>query len=227
MNKKAVVLLSGGLDSATCLAMATAQGFQCYALSFIYDQKNIAELTCAKYLARQFNVIEHKILTLPLGEIRGSSLTDVNLAVPDHDHHAKTDIPNTYVPARNTIFLSFALAWGEILTAYDIFIGANFVDYAGYPDCRPEYFQAFTHLAKQATKAGAMGETFTIQTPLLYLHKAEIIREGLRLGVDYSQTVSCYRATPQGEACGNCDSCAYRKKGFGEAGVADPTRYRL
>ncbi|VVC76969.1 7-cyano-7-deazaguanine synthase [Aquicella siphonis] len=224
MNKKAIVLFSGGLDSTTCLVYALEQGFSCYALSFVYGQKHHVEVEQAGKIAGQYGVKEHKILSLPLDEIRGSSLTDKNLAV--RDYQASDKIPDTYVPARNTIFLSFALGWGEVLGAYDIFLGANHLDYSGYPDCRPEYLHAFEKLATLATKTGVeQDQRFKIHTPLLSLSKAEIIRKGLHLGIDYSQTISCYRADINGRACGSCDSCVYRKKGFTEAGVTDPTIY--
>ena len=223
MSKKAIILFSGGLDSTTCVAIAKAQGFSCYALSFAYGQKHAVEIECAKKIARYADVVEHKILHLPLDEIKGSSLTDGALNVPDFSGNA--DIPNTYVPARNTIFLSFALAWAEVIGANDIFFGANYLDYSGYPDCRPDYIQAFEHVAMLATKAGIHGERFKIHAPLLSMNKAEIIREGLRLGVDYGKTISCYRADSEGRACGKCDSCTYRKKGFADANVPDPTPY--
>ena len=224
MKKKAIILFSGGLDSTTCLAIAKSQGFLCYALSFQYGQKHNAEIEHAKRLAEQAGVAEHKILALPLDEIGGSSLTDKNMDVQDFQERDR--IPNTYVPARNTIFLSFALAWGEVIDAKDIFLGANEVDYSGYPDCRPAYLHAFEAMAKLATKAGMEeNQAFNIHTPLLRMGKAQIIQEGIRLGVDYSQTVSCYRADINGRACGNCDSCTYRKKGFMEAKIKDPTKY--
>lgn len=224
MSKKAIILFSGGLDSTTCLAIAKSQGYECYALSFAYGQKHSVELNCAKDIANKMNVVEHKILTLPLNIFQGSSLTDTNLSVPDFQENKS--IPNTYVPARNTIFLSFGLAWSEVINAQDIFIGANDLDYSGYPDCRPEYLQAFERMAMLATKAGIEGAQFKIHAPLLRMNKAAIIKTGLELGVDYSQTISCYRADANGLACGNCDSCTYRKKGFKEAGVPDPTRYQ-
>lgn len=221
--KKAIILFSGGLDSTTCLAIAKAQGYECFALTFPYGQKHKVEVECAKVIAKAYGVTEHKILQLPIGELKGSALTDANISVGDYQDNDA--IPNTYVPARNTIFLSFALGWGEVIGAYDIFLGANFVDYSGYPDCRPDYLQAFETVAKLATKVGREGQAINIHAPLLRMSKAEIISEGLRLGVDYSQTVSCYRANDKGQACGKCDSCVYRKKGFVEAGVADPTMY--
>lgn len=223
MQKKAIILFSGGLDSTTCLAIAKDQRFSCYALTFAYGQKHCIEVARARKMAEKCSVIEHKVLTLPLDDIRGSSLTDSNMIVSDYD--GKGGIPNTYVPARNTIFLSFALAWGEVIGAHDIFFGANHLDYSGYPDCRPDYLQAFETTAMLATKAGVEGQRFKIHTPLLYMNKAEIICTGIRLGIDYSQTVSCYRADPEGRACGTCDSCTYRKKGFAEANVPDPTVY--
>lgn len=224
MNQKAIILFSGGLDSTTCLAIAKSQGFTCYALSFAYGQKHQVEVERAKIIAAKYGVIEHKTFSLPLDEIRGSSLTDVNKAV--QDYQASDKIPDTYVPARNTIFLSFALAWGEVIGANDIFFGANHLDYSGYPDCRPEYLQAFERVAKLATKVGVEDDKqFKIHTPLLYLSKAQIIQEGARLGIDYGQTISCYRADQHGRACGSCDSCTYRKKGFAEAGIIDPTAY--
>lgn len=221
--KKTIILFSGGLDSTTCLAIAKEQGYECYALTFPYGQKHQVEVECAKKIAKAYDVVEHKILHLPIGELKGSSLTDAD--IPVADYQADIAIPNTYVPARNTIFLSFALGWGEVIGAYDIFLGANFVDYSGYPDCRPDYLQAFEAVAKLATKVGREGQSINIHAPLLRMSKADIIREGIRLGVDYSQTVSCYRANDKGQACGKCDSCMYRKKGFEEAGVVDPTIY--
>lgn len=221
--KKAVVLLSGGLDSSTCLAIAKNEGYACYALSFSYGQKQSAELLAAKKIAQSFNVSAHHIFELPIGQFGGSALTDKDIDVPDYQHSA--DIPNTYVPARNTVFLSIALAWAEALGAEAIFIGASSVDYSGYPDCRPEYFAAYQHLADLATKSGVNHKSITIRTPLLHLTKAETIAKGHALLVDYSLTISCYRANNEGLACGKCDSCHYRKKGFEEAGVNDPTRY--
>ncbi len=224
MQKKAIVLFSGGLDSTTCLAMAKEAGFACHALSFSYGQKHHAEIERAKQLADKMGVVEHKILQLPIGELGGSSLTDDALLVPDFQE--TIGIPNTYVPARNTIFLSFALSWGEIIGAYDIYFGANHVDYSNYPDCRSDYLQAFETLAALATKSGIeQAPRFTIHTPLLHKNKAAIIQEGLRLGIDYSQTISCYRADAKGRACGKCDSCHFRRKGFNEASVVDPTLY--
>ncbi|WP_020159995.1 7-cyano-7-deazaguanine synthase QueC [Methylobacter marinus] len=223
MSKKAVILLSGGLDSITVLALAKQQGFKCYALSFDYGQRHNAELKAAARIAADYGVEEHKVINIGLSSIGGSALTDEHIAVPDT---AQEGIPVTYVPARNTIFLSFALGWAEVLNAHDIFIGVNAVDYSGYPDCRPEFIKAFQHLANLATKAGVEGEHFTIHTPLISLSKAEIIKLGTELGVDYNRTVSCYSADEQGRACGVCDACRLRKTGFTEAGIADPTQYQ-
>ena len=223
MQKKAIVLLSGGLDSITVLALAKQQGYACYALSFDYGQRHNAELNAAKKIAEHYHVIEHKIITLGLGSIGGSALTDEHIAVPDSPQEG---IPVTYVPARNTIFLSFALGWAEVLNVHDIFIGVNAVDYSGYPDCRPEFIEAFQKLANLATKAGVEGQSFTIHTPLIAMSKAEIIKKGMQLGVDYRQTVSCYSADKNGYACGVCDACRLRKAGFAEAGVQDPTLYQ-
>ena len=220
--KKAVILLSGGLDSITALAIAREQGYDCYALSLAYGQRNNAELQAAKTLASNANVSAHKIIPLSLDLIGGSALTDDHIAVPDH---AGEGIPVTYVPARNTIFLALALGWAEVLNARDIFIGVNAVDYSGYPDCRPAFIEAFTALANVATKAGAEGGRFTIHAPLIEMSKADIIREGTRLGVDYGATVSCYSADANGHACGVCDACRLRAAGFREAGITDPTRY--
>ena len=226
MNKqakpKAVVLLSGGLDSVTVLALAQEQGFDCYALSLDYGQRQIAELTAAKQLARTARIHEHRIIKLGLGDFGGSALTDDNIAVPDH---AAPGIPVTYVPARNTVFLSLALGWAEVLGAWDLFIGVNAVDYSGYPDCRPDFIAAFEQLAQLATRGGVEGGYFKINTPLIDLSKADIIREGTRLGIDYAQTVSCYSADAEGRACGHCDACRLRAEGFSSAGIPDPTRY--
>jgi len=222
--KNAIILFSGGIDSTTCLEIAKEQGFACYALSFAYGQKHTVEVERAKKIASLAGVVEHRVLNLPIGEYGGSSLTDASITVPDHQD--VSGIPNTYVPARNTIFLSFALSWGEVVCAYDIFIGANCIDYSQYPDCRPDYLQAFETLANLATKVGREeNQGFKVHAPLLHLNKAEIIREGNRLGIDYGQTISCYRADQNGHACGTCDSCTYRKKGFAEAGMPDPTPY--
>ena len=223
MQKKAIILLSGGLDSITVLALAKRQGFQCYALSFDYGQRHNAELIAAAQIATDYQVEDHKIIKLGLGSIGGSALTDEHIAVP---HTLQTGIPVTYVPARNTIFLSFALGWAEVLHLHDIFIGVNAVDYSGYPDCRPEFIESFQKLANLATKAGVEGTHFSIHTPLIHLSKAEIIKTGIALGVDYQCTVSCYSADTQGRACGECDACRLRKAGFIEAGISDNTRYQ-
>ncbi len=223
MMKKAVVLLSGGLDSSTCLAMANAQGFSCHALSFNYGQRHACELTAASRVAAMLGVCEHRVVNLDMGQFGGSALTDTSIAVPNF--HLSDEIPITYVPARNTIFLANALSFAETIGAYDIFIGANVVDYSNYPDCRPEYINAFQTLANLATKAGVEGQHFTIHAPLLHLNKAEIIQEGIRLGVDYSLTISCYQPNEDGAACGRCDSCTFRAKGFSAAQTADPTYY--
>ncbi len=220
---KAVVLLSGGLDSATILAMAMEQGFTCYTLSFNYGQRHAAELNAAKKVADAMKVAVHKTIDLDLTQIGGSALTDKNIAVPQSP---SAGIPITYVPARNTIFLSYALAWAEVLGISDIFIGVNAVDYSGYPDCRPEYIAAFENTARLATKAGVEGKPFRMHTPLIQMSKAEIIRKGTELGVDFSLTVSCYQADAQGHACGVCDSCRFRIDGFTAAGIPDPTRYQ-
>jgi len=219
---KAVVLLSGGLDSVTTLALAREQGFDCYALSLDYGQRHTAELAAAQRLALTAKVQEHKVISIGLDAVGGSALTDASIAVPDQPAEG---IPVTYVPARNTVFLSLALGWAEVLGAWDLFIGVNAVDYSGYPDCRPEFIAAFERLACLATKGGVEGGEYHVHAPLINLGKAEIIREGLRLGVDYSQTVSCYSADDAGRACGVCDACRLRAAGFREAGVADPTRY--
>lgn len=222
--RPAVVLLSGGLDSATTLALARAQGFACHALSVHYGQRHSAELDAAVKLAAAIGAVEHRVMRVDLAGIGGSALTDANLEVP---HSGASDgIPVTYVPARNTMMLALALGWAEVLVARDIFIGVNAVDYSGYPDCRPEFIAAFERLAALATKAGVEGAAFTIHAPLLHLSKADIIRAGLKLGVDLSLSVSCYRADSQGRACGSCDSCRIRAAGFAAAGAADTTRYR-
>ena len=223
MQKKAIILLSGGLDSITVLAYAKQQGYQCYALSFEYGQRHNAELKAAQKIARHYQVVEHKIINIGLGSIGGSALTDEHIEVP---HSPQQGIPVTYVPARNTIFLSFALGWAEVLNARDIFIGVNAVDYSGYPDCRPEFIEAFQNLANLATKVGVEGESINIHTPLIHLSKAEIIKQGLAMGVDYQQTVSCYSADEEGRACGECDACRLRKAGFENLGVEDQTRYQ-
>lgn len=220
MRPRAVVLLSGGLDSTTCLAWAQAN-YECLALSFQYGQRSSTELEAAKALANRHGV-EHRIINIDLGSLGGSALTDHSINVPEE---AQEGIPITYVPARNTIFLSYALAAAEVFQAQAIVIGINAVDYSGYPDCRPEYIDAFAHLAALATKAGVEGKPLKIETPLLHLSKGNIIRLGLEHGVDYSQTVSCYQADSQGRACGKCDSCRLRREGFEQAGIEDPTRY--
>ena len=219
----AVVLLSGGLDSATTLAIARSQGFECYALSVEYGQRHSAELDAARRVAAAAGAHDHRIMRVDLAGIGGSALTDSSIAVPESP---TTGIPVTYVPARNTIMLALALGWAEVLEATDIFVGVNFVDYSGYPDCRPEFIAAFEHLATLATKAGVEGHPCRIQAPLIRLSKAEIIREGVRLGVDYALTVSCYQADSEGRACGKCDSCRLRRAGFEAAGVPDPTAYQ-
>ncbi len=220
---KAVVLVSGGLDSATALAQAIAEGYECYALTFRYGQRHQAELQAAVKLVRLLGAVEHKVLSLDLGSIGGSALTDRAIPVPETPG---TGIPVTYVPARNTVFLSLALGWAEVLGARHIFIGVNAVDYSGYPDCRPEFIAAFEHTANLATRAGVEGNTFKIHTPLISLSKAEIIRKGINLGVDFGLTVSCYAADDEGHACGYCDACRLRKQGFTQAGVPDPTFYQ-
>ncbi|MBL0123339.1 MAG: 7-cyano-7-deazaguanine synthase QueC [Betaproteobacteria bacterium] len=220
--EKAVVLLSGGLDSATVLAIAREQGFECYALSFDYGQRHRSELVAAARVATTIGAHEHRVVKLDLTGWGGSALTDSHIAVPTE---ATAGIPVTYVPARNTIFLSLALAWAETLGAPNIFAGMNAVDYSGYPDCRPEYIAAFQTMARLATKAGVEGALLTIHTPIIKMSKADIVREGTRLGVDYGITVSCYQADVGGNACGVCDSCRLRREGFRAAGIADPTRY--
>lgn len=222
--KKAVVLLSGGLDSATCLAIAKQRGFETYCLSFDYGQRHNAELTAARRLAQTYGATEHKVIQIDLAVFGGSALTDDEIAVPTEGVQ-KDVIPVTYVPARNTILLSYALAWAEVLGASNIFIGVNSVDYSGYPDCRPEYISAYQHMAHLATRAGVEGAPLAIHTPLIFLSKAEIIRAGVGLGLDYGLTVSCYQADDEGRACGVCDACRLRREGFAAAGVADPTHY--
>lgn len=221
MRAKAVVLLSGGLDSSTCLAWASAQ-YDCYALSFMYGQRSTSELNAAQRLAEKY-AVEHRIINIDLGNIGGSALTDHKLDMPEDGQD--DGIPSTYVPARNTIFLSYALALAEVKEANAIVIGVNAVDYSGYPDCRPEYIDAFTKMANLATKAGIEGHPIKIETPLLHLSKANIIRLGIEHGLDYADTVSCYQANDVGQACGKCDSCRLRQQGFAEANVTDPTRY--
>jgi len=220
--KKAVILVSGGLDSTTVLAQAREQGYQCFTLSFDYGQRHRAELEAARRVSAAHGDVQHKVVSLNLDAIGGSALTDEAIAVPEE---ATEGIPVTYVPARNTVFLSIALGWAEVLGASDLFIGVNAVDYSGYPDCRPAFIEAFEALANVATRVGVEGGRYTIHTPLMDLGKDEIVRLGVDLGVDYSQTVSCYQATDAGLACGRCDACRLRREGFEKAGVADPTRY--
>lgn len=223
MAKKAVVLFSGGLDSTTCAALAASQGFDVYGLSFSYEQRHSSELAAAGRIANVMNFAAHKTISLNLSELGGSALTDPDIAVPDYVSDEGT--PVTYVPARNTVFLSLALGWAEILGAQDIFIGVSHIDYSNYPDCRPEFITAFQALADVATKVGTEGNAPIIHAPLIEMSKAQTVQLGLELGVDYSLTVSCYQADAQGRACGRCDSCALRKRGFEEAGVPDPTSY--
>jgi 7-cyano-7-deazaguanine synthase len=222
-SSRAIVLLSGGLDSATVLAMAGARGFECYALSVHYGQRHSAELEAARRIAAMLGAREHRVMGVDLAGIGGSALTDTGVAVPETP---ATGIPVTYVPARNTLLLSLALGWAEVVGAADIFVGVNAVDYSGYPDCRPEFIQEFERLARVATKAGVEGVPFKIQAPLIDMSKADIIRAGTLLGVDYGMTVSCYQAGADGEACGKCDSCRLRTAGFAAARIPDPTRYR-
>ncbi len=223
MTKKAVVLCSGGLDSTTCLAVAQSQGYDIYALSFDYGQRNKAELNAVTCQAQQFNAKQHMIQPLNLRTMGQSALTDDSIDVPDYSDD--NEIPATYVPARNTMFLSIALGWAEVLDADAIFIGVSHVDFSGYPDCRPEYIQAFQTMANLATKRGVEGNPIEIITPIINLSKADTITLGVSLGVDYSQTVTCYSATENGEACGRCDSCVLRKQGFEQAQISDPTVY--
>ncbi|MGH8626332.1 MAG: 7-cyano-7-deazaguanine synthase QueC [Gammaproteobacteria bacterium] len=220
---RAVALVSGGLDSATCLALAKDQGFDCYAMSFNYGQRHGAELEAARRVAAAIGVQQHKIIFIDLRQIGGSALTDDAIEVP---LTASEQIPVTYVPARNTIFLSYALAWAEVTESYHIFIGVNAVDYSGYPDCRPEYIQAYQAMARLATKAGVEGRPVCIHTPLVHLTKAEIVKKGVELGVDFGLTVSCYQADAEGHACGVCEACRFRAEGFEAAGVVDPTIYQ-
>ena len=222
--KKAVVLLSGGLDSTTVLAISQSQGYECYALSFDYGQKQKSELKSAAMVASQFKAAEHRVMKISLSDIGGSALTDDNIDVPNFVE--SDEIPVTYVPARNTIFLSYALAWAEVLDCQNIFIGVNALDYSGYPDCRQEYIDAFEVMANLATKQSVEGQKISIHTPLIKLNKAQIIQLGLSLDVDYKNTTSCYQANDKGEACGVCDACEYRKLGFNKAGIDDPTRYQ-
>ena len=221
---RAVILLSGGLDSTTCLAIAQADGYDCHTLSVAYGQRHVAELTASKRIAEAMGAREHRIATVSLGQFGGSALTDVSIGVPTHG--ATKGIPVTYVPARNTVMLSMALAWAEVLGSGDIFIGVNAVDYSGYPDCRPEFIDAFETMANLATRTGVEGKRLRIHAPLMRLSKAEIIARGIELGVDYAPTVSCYQADASGAACGACDACRLRRAGFEAAGIEDPTRYR-
>ncbi|MCT2531184.1 7-cyano-7-deazaguanine synthase QueC [SAR92 clade bacterium H921] len=223
MSKKAVILVSGGLDSTTVVAMAMSQGYDCYTLSFDYGQRHRSELVAAQRISESMTVHSHKVVKLDLGTIGGSALTDSSIDVPEHE---TPGIPVTYVPARNTVFLSIALGWAEVLGANDIFLGVNAVDYSGYPDCRPEYINAFEAVANLATRAGVEGSKLSIHAPLINFTKGEIVQAGMALGVDYSQTVSCYQASLEGLACGRCDSCRLRAQGFYEAGIKDPTRYQ-
>ena len=224
--KRAVVLVSGGMDSAVVLALAREQGFECHALSVAYGQRHTSELAAAAELARAQGAVQHKVVTVDLRSIGGSALT-ADIDVPEHDAGEPMDpgIPVTYVPARNTIMLSIALGWAEVLGADDLFCGVNAVDYSGYPDCRPEFVAAFEALANLATKAGVEGHRLRVHAPLMRMGKADIAREGARLGVDFSRTVSCYQADAEGRACGRCDACRLRADGFAAAGLADPTRY--
>ena len=224
MTARAVVLVSGGLDSATCLAIARSEGYECHALSLAYGQRHTAELDAAARVATALGAVEHRVMTVDLAAFGGSALTDPAIAVPESPGEG---VPVTYVPARNTVFLSFALAWSEVLGAHDIFIGVNAVDYSGYPDCRPEYIAAFEQMANLATRAATEElQRLFIRTPLIQLSKADIIRQGRTLGIDYSITVTCYQADEQGRACGRCDACRLRQAGFIAAGIPDPTRYR-
>lgn len=223
-TKRAVILLSGGLDSTTCLAIARSQGFDCYALSVEYGQRHAAELTASRRIATALGATEHRLARVDLGQFGGSALTDAEIAVPIGGVEADA-IPVTYVPARNTVMLSLALGWAEVLQANDIFIGVNAVDYSGYPDCRPEFIHAFENMANLATRIGVEGATLNVHAPLMTLGKADIIRLGVKLGVDYGLTVSCYQADATGRACGLCDACRLRRAGFEQAGIADPTAY--
>ena len=222
MNKRAVILLSGGLDSVTALAIAKAEGYECFSISFDYGQRHKTELVAAENLAKKANVVSHKVIQIDLRVIGGSALTD-DIDVPESEQKG---IPVTYVPARNTVFLSIALGWAEVLNAEAIFVGVNAVDYSGYPDCRPEFIDAFEKLANLATKSAVEGSAIYIKAPLMHLSKSEIVKRGTELGIEYSETVSCYQADAQGRACGQCDSCRFRRQGFIDAGIADPTRYQ-
>lgn len=221
--KRAVILLSGGLDSSTVLAMAKAAGYDCYAISFDYGQRHRSELQASTNIARAIGVTQHKIVNIDLSAIGGSALTDTSIAMPEQ---LEEGIPVTYVPARNTVFMSIALGWAEVLQAESIFVGVNAIDYSGYPDCRPEYIAAFEKMANLATKSGVEGHLLSIKTPLIDLSKQQIVEKGLALGVDYSLTVSCYQADVNGRACGKCDSCHFRRQGFAQANTADPTLYQ-
>ena len=223
MTMKAIVLVSGGLDSATCLAIAKDRSYECYALSFNYGQRSKSELNAAANVSSSMGVTDHKVIGLGMDELGGSALIDDSIPVPEKE---TSGIPVTYVPARNTVFLSYGLAWAEVLDADAIFIGVNSLDYSGYPDCRPEFIAAYKSMMNLATKKGVEGGSIGLETPLIDLSKAEIIKTGVRLGVDFSQTVSCYQADSEGRACGVCDSCRFRKQGFAQAGMADPTRYQ-
>lgn len=226
-KKRAVVLSSGGIDSTTAMAIARLEGYEIYSLSFRYGQRHAVELEAARRVAKALGAEQHLVLDIDLAKIGGSALTD-DIQVPKSrtEQDMRKEIPVTYVPARNTIFLSYALALAEVIRATDIFIGVNAIDYSGYPDCRPEYVEAFEHMANLATKAGVEGKTrITIRAPLIHMTKAEIIQKGIELGIDYSITLSCYDPSPEGRACGQCDSCILRKKGFTKAGISDPTPY--
>lgn len=227
MEKRAVILLSGGLDSTTTLAIAKSEGYTCYALSFRYGQRHSFELESARRVGTLLDAVEHRTIDVSLGELGCSALTDPRIHVPkDRNEADMLDIPPTYVPARNTVFLSYALAWAEVIGAEAIFIGVNSLDYSGYPDCRPEFIAAFETMANLATKAGVEGQRLQIRAPLMYLTKAQIIQKGQELGIDYGLTHSCYDPSEDGSACGHCDSCILRRRGFAEAGVTDPTKYR-
>lgn len=221
-GKKAVVLVSGGLDSATVLAIARAGGYACYAITFDYGQRHRAELEAARAITTSLGALYHRVVKLDIGWMGGSALTDRAIAVP---RHSTEGIPATYVPARNTVFLSIALGWAEVLGAQDIFIGVNAIDYSGYPDCRPEYIETFERLARLATRAGVENRPIKIRAPLIQMRKDEIIRTGVGLGVDFALTISCYDPNPEGRACGYCDACRLRRQGFADAGITDPTRY--
>ncbi|HDS83927.1 MAG TPA: 7-cyano-7-deazaguanine synthase QueC [Phycisphaerales bacterium] len=225
-TKSAIILLSGGLDSATTLAIAKNQGYDCYAMTFQYGQRHACEIQAARRIATAFNVLEHKFITIDLAAFGGSALTDPALAVPADRTDISSEIPITYVPARNTVFLSYALAWAEVLGLWDIFIGVNALDYSGYPDCRPAFIAAFEKMANLATARAVQGQgTYRIRTPIIEMTKAQIIRRGVELGVDYALTHSCYDPDPAGRACGRCDACRLRLKGFEQAGLRDPVKY--